>query len=58
MASINQSEASIHLSAACTALEALRVPGCLQRADTLVQDGAPTPRTPDMDQSGESIEVT
>jgi len=34
------------LGAARLALEALRVPGGVQRADALVQDGAPAPRAP------------
>lgn len=34
------------LSAARPAPEALRVPGCVQRADALVQDGSPAPRAP------------
>ena len=41
---------STHLCAARLALEALRVPGAVQRRDALVQDGAAAPRAPDTEQ--------
>ena len=41
---------STHLCAARLALEALRVPGAVQRRDALVQDGATAPCAPDTEQ--------